>query len=231
MILNIFKDLSHLFFPNLCVCCGQELFNPTYKICLHCRVKLPHTGFASIPDNPIEKIFCGRIPLLFAHSEFYFTQKGMVQQMIHQLKYRNNKDIGVFMGEQLGDSLLHSGRSTEFDYIVPVPMHPKKMHKRGYNQAEVIGEGVGNVTQIPVLSNIVIRNKLTETQTRKKRTERIKNVEDSFVIQEPQALYNKKILLLDDVITTGATLEACGQNILEVQGTELGIISVAYANK
>lgn len=231
MILPALRDVFKLFFPNLCVGCGQELLETAQSICIHCRLHLPHTGFASYSNNPIEKIFAGRIPILFAHSEFYFSQNGLVQQMIHQLKYHNNTQVGYFLGEQVGSALLHSGRWHPYDYIIPLPMHPKKMHQRGYNQAAIIGKGIETVTQIPLLEQIVVRNKKTDTQTRKKRTERWENVADSFTIQDPEALYQKKILLVDDVITTGATLEACGQRILRVEGTQLGIVSVAYASK
>ena len=231
MLLSLLKDVSRLFYPVICPGCGNELFNPKANLCLKCITQLPHTGFANFHDNPIEKIFAGRIPILAAHSEFYFTKNSIIQLLMHELKYKGNLDIGLYLGTLLGESLLKSDRFKTFDYLIPLPLHPQKQFKRGYNQAEIICNGISTSTNIPVLSNKVLRKKQTETQTRKHRTERWNNVFDSFIIEEPESLYNKKIILVDDVITTGATLEACGNNILKIQGASVGIAALAYASK
>lgn len=231
MILSLLKDVSRLFYPVICPGCGNELFNQNSNLCLKCITQLPHTGFANFNNNPIEKIFSGRLPLLAAHSEFYFTKNSIIQFLMHELKYKGNKEMGLYLGKLLGESLLKSQRFKEFDYLVPLPMHPVKEFKRGYNQAEIICNGISSSTNIPVLIKKVLRNKQTETQTRKHRTERWQNVYDSFLVEEPESLYNKKIILVDDVITTGATLEACGINILKIKGATLGIAAVAYASK
>ncbi|MBS1761326.1 MAG: ComF family protein [Bacteroidetes bacterium] len=231
MNFQILKDISRLFFPVICPGCGNEMFSQKSYLCLKCITKLPHTGFAEFSQNPVEKMFYGRIPLLAAHSEFYFTKDSVIQNLIHQLKYKGNIDIGYYLGNLLGESLLKSGRFKEFDYLVPLPLHKKKQFLRGYNQAEIICKGISETTQIPLLTKKITREKQTSTQTRKHRTERWKNVEGSFYINEPETIYNKKIILVDDVITTGATLEACGTNILQIEGAALGIASLAYATK
>ena len=231
MLLSLLKDVSRLFYPVICPGCGNDLFNQNANLCLKCITQLPHTGFANFDNNPVEKIFAGRIPILAAHSEFYFTKNSIIQLLMHELKYRGNIQMGLYLGALLGESLLKSERFKTFDYLIPLPMHPQKEFKRGYNQAEIICKGISESTNIPLLAKTVLRKKQTETQTRKHRTERWDNVFDSFNIEEPESLYNKKIILVDDVITTGATLEACGNNILKIQGASIGIAALAYASK
>jgi ComF family protein len=201
------------------------------QLCLHCINELPHTNFAQYKNNPVEKIFWGRIPVTAAHSEFYFAKETLIQHLIHQLKYKNNTAIGFYLGEIMGKTLLHSNRFNDIDYIVPLPLYPDKEHKRGYNQAAVIANGISEVMNIPVLKGNVLRQRFTETQTRKHRTERWENVEGSFMVKDPLKLKGKKLLLTDDVITTGATLEACGSMLLNIEGVQLFIASLAHAAK
>jgi ComF family protein len=231
MILQLFRDVQQLFYPNICCGCGRALPQSILNLCIQCQYDLPYTNFILQRGNPVEKIFAGRIPVYFAHSTFYFSQKGIIQQLIHHLKYKNNTDIGIYLGKKLGESLLLSPYTSTFDFIVPMPMHPKKKFIRGYNQAEIISTGIGEVTGVPVLNQTVIRKQFSGTQTKKKRIERWLNVENSFEVKEPEVIYNKKVLLVDDVITTGASMEACGKSILEVQGTEIALASVAYTSK
>jgi ComF family protein len=228
---NIFSNTLHLFYPHICTGCGSDLINKNSLLCFNCINDLPHTNFASYPDNPVEKVFTGRIPLKAAHSEFYFSKGQLVQHLIHLLKYKSNKEIGHYLGTMIGNSILTSGRFTNLDYLVPLPLYPDKEFKRGYNQAEVICNGIAEITQIPVLTKNVIRQRATETQTRKHRAERWQNVDGSFCIIKPQVLTGKNILLVDDVITTGATLEACGQAILKIPGTSISLAALAHASK
>lgn len=228
---NVLSDTLQLFFPHVCTGCGSDLLNKSNLLCTICIHELPRTCFAIHPNNPIERIFAGRLPIVAAHSEFYFSKGQLLQHLIHQLKYKNHKEIGHYLGEMAGNSLLKSGRFTGIDYLVPLPMYPDKEFKRGYNQAEIICNGIQAVTKIPVLTKNVIRKRATETQTRKHRAERWLNVEGSFIIQTPEVLRGKNILLVDDVITTGATLEACGEVILRVPGTQLSIAVLAHASK
>ena len=228
---NIFSNTLHLFYPHICTGCGSDLINKNSLLCFNCINDLPHTNFASYPDNPVEKVFTGRLPLKAAHSEFYFSKGQLVQHLIHLLKYKSNKEIGHYLGAMIGNSILKSGRFANLDYLVPLPLYPDKEFKRGYNQAEVICNGIAEITQIPVLTKNVIRQRPTETQTRKHRAERWQNVDGSFSILKPQLLTGKNILLVDDVITTGATLEACGQAILKIPGTSISLAALAHASK
>jgi ComF family protein len=228
---NILTDTLHLFYPHICLGCGSDLIDKKNLICLYCINELPHTNFAWHENNPIEKIFTGRIKIMAAHSEFYFSKGTLVQHLIHQLKYNNNKEIGYYLGELMGNSLLRSNRFSNIDYLIPLPLFADKEFKRGYNQAEIICQGIHLSTQIPVMLNNVVRIHPTETQTRKHRAERWENVDGSFSCKNPSSLKGKKLLLVDDVITTGATLEACGQVILQVPGTSISFASLAHASK
>jgi ComF family protein len=228
---SIFSDTLHLFYPHVCTGCSSDLLQEDNLLCLHCINDLPHTNFAPYTNNPVEKIFWGRIPLTAAHSEFYFTKESLLQHLIHQLKYKNNTAIGFYLGELLGKSLLNSNRFNNIDYLVPLPLYPDKEHKRGYNQAAIICNGMSAILNVPVLIGNVSRQRFTETQTRKHRTERWENVAGSFVVKNPAALKGKNILLVDDVVTTGATLEACGSMLLQIDNVQLSIAALAHAAK
>lgn len=221
----------HLFYPHLCTGCGSDLLKEDNLLCLECINNLPKTNFAQHHNNPVEKIFWGRIPVTAAHSEFYFSKESLLQQLIHQLKYKNNKDIGIFLGEMMGKTLLNSNRFNNIDYLIPLPLYPDKERKRGYNQAAIICNGMSEIMKVPVMNDNVIRQRFTETQTHKHRTERWENVLGSFIVNNPAALKEKHILLVDDVITTGATLEACGSVILQSEGVKLYIATLAHAPK
>ena len=228
---NLFKDTVHLFYPHVCTGCGTDLLPVDNLLCLECITHLPHTRYAQYANNPIEKIFWGRLPVTAAHSEFYFAKESLIQHLIHQLKYKSNQQIGMYLGELTGTSLMNSNRFQHLDYIVPLPLYPDKERKRGYNQAAVICEGMSAVMNVPVLLNNVVRRHSTETQTKKHRAERWENVSGSFMINEPAKLEGKNILLVDDVITTGATLEACGSVIASIKGTKLSIATLSMATK
>ncbi|MEO6548719.1 MAG: phosphoribosyltransferase family protein [Ferruginibacter sp.] len=228
---TILSDTLHLFYPQLCTGCGSDLLQPGNQLCLKCITNLPHTNFAQHPGNPIEKIFWGRIPLAAAHSEFYFSKDSLIQQLIHQLKYKGYKSIGRYLGELMGKNLLNSNRFGQIDYLIPLPLFADKERKRGFNQAAVICEGMSAIMNVPVLLNKVNRKYATETQTRKHRTERWENVADSFVVLEKEKLQGKNLLLVDDVITTGATLEACGQTIINAAKAKISIATLATATK
>lgn len=230
-IKNIIHSTLHLFYPHVCTGCGSDLLQQDNLLCLKCIHQLPHTHFAGLPNNPVEKYFWGRIPLTAAYSQFYFSKAFLIQHLIHQLKYKGDAEIGFYLGEMMGKTLLKSNRFSSVDALIPLPLYAGKEHKRGYNQATVICNGISAVTNIPVLNGAVIRQHATETQTRKHRTERWENVKQSFQVARKNELAGKHLLLVDDVITTGATLEACGQAILEIDNVQLSFATLAYAPK
>jgi ComF family protein len=192
---------------------------------------LPHTGFAFHSNNPVEKIFWGRIPLAAAMSEFYFSKDSIIQNLIHEFKYRGDKQVGLYLGNTIGKSLLNSNRFSDIDVLIPLPLFSQKEFKRGFNQSSILCTGINEIMNIPVITKNVIRTVHTETQTKKGRIERWENVEKTFSVSEPAMLKGKHILLVDDVITTGATIEACGTEILKVEGVKLSVASLAMATR
>ncbi len=226
--MKILKDIFSIFFPEACLCCNDFLASGESVICLTCRHDLPLTNFSFEKDNLIEKSFYGRIPLENATSLFYFFKKGNVQHLIHELKYKNQQQTGTFIGDWLGDQLIDSHRFKTVDCIIPVPLHPKKFKKRGYNQVTTFGESLAKKLGIPYYENILIRVSSTKTQTKKLRFDRWKNVQELFHVQNNFALQNKHILLIDDVITTGATLEACYEALKKTKNLKISIACMAY---
>jgi ComF family protein len=228
---KILSNTAHLFYPHICSGCGSDLLPEGNQLCARCISNLPHTNYAMTAANPIEKIFWGRIPVKAAHSEFYFAKESLVQQLIHQLKYKGNQEIGVYLGEIMGRTLIKSNRFMNIDAIVPLPLYPDKERKRGYNQAAVICSGMSAVMGIPVLLNNLVRQRFTETQTKKHRTERWENVEGSFAVKNAGALQGRHLLLVDDVVTTGATLEAGAAALLKANAVTLSIATLSIAGR
>ena len=230
-IKNIFNSTVHLFYPHVCTGCGSDLLEEDNLLCFKCIHNLPNTNFANLANNPIEKYFWGRLPITEAYSQFYFSKEFLIQHLIHQLKYNGDTKIGFYLGEIMGKTLLLSNRFNSIDALIPLPLYSDKERKRGYNQAAIICNGMSSVMNAPVLNNSVIRQHATETQTRKHRTERWENVKDSFKVVNEYELSGKHLLLVDDVITTGATLEACGNVMLQAENVKLSIATLAYAAK
>ncbi|MDI9358156.1 MAG: hypothetical protein QM528_04360 [Phycisphaerales bacterium] len=222
------NSLLHLFFPHNCLGCGSDEIETAQILCIACRSALPATKFSGIEGNPIERIFLGRLSLEHATAGFYFTKKSMIQKLLHQLKYKQNKEVGVYLGEILGRELLNAKRLSNIDLIHPLPLHPKKEKLRGYNQATYIAKGIGNVFKKPICLTGVVRKDFTSTQTKKSRLDRWANIENAFVLQDRDQLIDKHILLVDDVITTGATLEACGRIFLQLPQVKLSVATLAY---
>jgi ComF family protein len=226
---KLWHSALHLFYPHTCTGCGSDLLPQHELLCGQCIVQLPHTGYAALPDNPVEKMFTGRLPLQSAAAQFYFTKDALVQHLIHQLKYKGNTDIGLYMGRLMGQALLETNRFCGIDCLVPLPMYAAKERQRGYNQATILCRGMAEAMSLPISAQQVIRQRSTQTQTRKQRTGRWQNVEGSFAVAAPEALAGKHILLVDDVVTTGATLDACGNAILQVAGARISIATLAFA--
>jgi len=229
--LNEIKDsFLHLLFPHICDGCGSDILSKESTLCMRCIEAMPETNFELHPDNPVEKKFWGRLPLQQATAQFYFTRESLMQHLMHQFKYKRNKDLGNQLGRMMGQSIKRSGRFV-VDALIPLPLFPAKEKKRGYNQAMVLCEGMAESLQVPVLKDVVIRSQHTDTQTKKGRIERWQNMEGKFVLAKPDAIKNSNLLLVDDVVTTGATLEACGSELLKAENVKLSIAALCYASR
>lgn len=222
--------LSHLFFPHNCAACGTELSQRKLCICARCMLQLPETDFAKLAGNAIEKAFYGRLPLMAAGSAFYFNKHAKLQRLIHLLKYSGRSDVGMQLGKLMGLQLAEAERFNSIEVLIPLPLYPDKERKRGYNQAHILCMGMAEVLNIPVEANAIIRSRPTETQTKKGRSERWQNVQQGFSVQNEEGIKNKHILLVDDVMTTGATLDACGQALRNVPGICLSVFTLAYTS-
>ncbi|MBO4581635.1 MAG: ComF family protein [Bacteroidales bacterium] len=225
-----FKDFFHLFYPSYCCGCGTSLVNGEKVICLQCLQNLPLTHFHLQKNNMVEKTLMGRIPYERATAYCYFQKGSIIQHAIHQLKYKGNWEVGVILGEMMGQTLMESPDFANIDIIIPIPIHPKKQAKRGYNQSEMIGKGLQKSMHKPLDTTSFIRLKNTSSQTKKTRYSRWKNVEDIFRVIHPENLQNKHILLIDDVITTGSTLEAAAACLLRTNNVKISIACLACAN-
>lgn len=226
----MFDDFIALIFPKICVSCGKSLYKNEHCICTYCSYHLPKTNYHSDNENPVAKIFWGRTIIYSAAAYYSFGKGGKVQHLIHQLKYRGQKDIGVTLGKLYGYDLRKSDSFKTVNTIIPVPLHPKKKKKRGYNQSEFFAQGLAESMKTETDFNTLYRAADSETQTRKSRFSRWKNVETIFQLKEMHSLEGKHILLVDDVITTGATLEACAQTLLKIPGVKVSIATIAYAS-
>ncbi|MDR0864367.1 MAG: ComF family protein [Candidatus Symbiothrix sp.] len=226
---NIFRDFLNLFFPDLCVVCKERLSEGEQHICSNCLLLLPKTNFHLQPDNRLEGLFAGRVPFRHIAAFAYFVKGGSVQSIIHELKYNHNPRIGNFMGELCGEALKDSPFISTVDVLVPVPLHPKREKGRGYNQSLEVCKGISLATGIPIDSETLIRKINNPSQTKNSRFDRWKNVENIFSITNEKAFENKHILLIDDVITTGSTLESCAKEILKSEGSAISIFAVGTA--
>jgi ComF family protein len=228
---TISRSLGHLFFPHLCYGCHGDIIARHQLLCSRCQARLPHTQFEQYALNPVERIFFGRLPLEAAFSSLYFTQQSLVQQLLHQLKYQDKPELGVYLGRLMAEQMQLSPRFAGLDALVPLPLFPAREKKRGYNQAAALCEGMAEVLSLPILTKAIVRTQHTDTQTRKSRTARWENINGRFELRDAAQLAHKHLLLVDDVVTTGATLEACGQVLLSAEGVKLSIGTLACAGK
>lgn len=226
---HILSSVRHLFYPHVCRNCFSEIINREQFICFDCLAELPFTDFASSWHNPVEKNFYGRMHIEAAMSLLYFTPASMVQQLIHQIKYKGQKKLAMYLGKLLGRSLAESPRFGQVDLILPLPLFKNREKQRGYNQSALLGQGISTVLGIPMEEKWLKKTRSSPTQTRKSREERWQNVNGLFTLAEEHQLEDRSILLVDDVMTTGATLDACAAAILPIKGTRLYISTLAYA--
>lgn len=228
--INILDDLMHLVYPNNCVLCQSNLQRNEACICTSCEIQLPYTNYHLLKNNPVEKKLWGRVKLEDASSLLFFEKGMLVQQLISLLKYRKREDVGEKLGDIYGKQLVRDASEfMKIDYIVSIPLHPRKLKKRGYNQCNTFAQKLGEHLKKEVVSDNVIRNIDTKSQTGKNRINRWENVSEIFEVKTPEKFKNKHILIVDDVMTTGATIEALALKILAIENTKVSVLVMASA--
>jgi ComF family protein len=222
-------DFISLLFPELCQSCGVSLITGEELICTDCLYHLPFTNFHLRPDNMVARQFWGKINLEAAYAMCYFTKGGKMQHLMHQFKYKGVQKIGNLLGNIAGGQLAASPAFSSAALIIPVPLHKSRLRKRGYNQSLCFAEGLSQKLNALVEDNNLVRIRATETQTHRSRFSRFENMQQVFALNNPGKLVNKHVILVDDVVTTGSTLEACGAELLKVEGLKLSIATIACA--
>jgi len=224
------SDVLDLLFPSLCITCGERLITQENHVCFNCWSDLPVTNFHKEPENKVAKLFWGRVQVENATSFFSYKKGSRYQQLIHYIKYKGLKELGLETGLRFGYVLKESDQFMSADVVVPVPLHPKKEKIRGYNQCLWIARGISEAMGKELSGDNLYRSIFTNTQTRKNRFERWQNVEGIFGIHRPEEFVGKHILLVDDVVTTGSTLEACAYQLLQLSRTKVSIATLAFAD-
>ncbi|OYZ31856.1 MAG: amidophosphoribosyltransferase [Sphingobacteriales bacterium 17-39-43] len=227
--LSYLNDFFCLFFPELCAACGRNLFRNEKIICTNCIYHLPRTNFHIDTQNKMARQLWGRFNFEQAIAFVYFQKGNRVQNLMHQLKYNKKPEVGIRIGELYAWQLIRSEGWVNPDLIIPIPLHPVRLKKRGYNQSEEISKGLASVLKLPVSTQHLIRTENTESQTKKSRFARYENLKDAFIIKNATELIQKHIILVDDVMTTGATVEACSNELLKIEGLKISICTLAYA--
>ena len=224
------NSLINLFFPKVCAGCKTFISTNEYVICTVCRHELPLTNHHLNPENEAFKKFYGRIPVEHVSALLYFHKKGMVQEIIHNLKYKGHEEIGTFLGEWYASDLKNSSVVADVDAIIPVPLHEKRLKERGYNQVTNFGLALSENFKIPLNDSILIRKVYSKTQSKKNLLGRTEGIETVFDVAFSEKDTNKHFLLIDDVLTTGATLEACSKALLKIPGAKISILCMAMAH-
>jgi ComF family protein len=223
----VWQDFVQLFFPRICVGCERPLLRGEHWLCSHCLLDLPATNYHRWLGNPVYERLLGRLPVTSAQAFLHFRKDSIAQRLLHELKYNGQPELGVFLGRVYGERLTSETRE-RWDAIVPVPLHPTRQRRRTYNQSERFATGLAEQVDAPV-AQLLVREQATETQTRKDRAHRWENMQHAFCVADAAAVTGKRILLVDDVITTGATLEACGHKLWAAGCAALSIACIAEA--
>lgn len=226
---DVLVDFISMLYPRYCFACKEGLVKGENMVCSSCMLEIPRTEFHLYNENALFRRLNGRIPLQSAFAFFFFRKGGKVQHLLHALKYDRHPEIGEALGEVYGEELKKVELDQRFDCIVPVPLHPIRKQNRGYNQSEEFGRGLSKSLNIPLVGDALVRTVKTESQTRKSKLNRWRNVTEVFQLREPAQIYNRRVLLVDDVITTGATIEACAQELVSSATALVSIASIAYA--
>lgn len=222
-------NLLNLFFPPVCMACDSHLNDNEKHICTFCRNELPVTNFHLDINNAVAKRLYGRVNFINATSLLWFNKKGIVQHLIHNLKYKGHEEVGVFLGKWLGEELSEIKSYKNIDVVIPVPLHKSKLRKRGFNQADKFGREIAKSLSVEFNDTVLVKTKATTTQVFKDRLKRILTHEADFSISEHHSLKGKHILLVDDIITTGATIEACANQLFAIEGVRISVATMAIA--
>lgn len=226
---DFWDDFLSLLFPRLCYACGNHLLRNEYLICTECYVVIPRTNYHLEKDNPVEQLFWGRCLLERAAAFSYYNKGSRIRNLIHNLKYKGIREVGYELGKIYGLSLNSSDFMKDIDMIIPVPLHPAKERIRGFNQSEIISRGIADATILSVENKILERITVSATQTKRSRYERWTNVEGIFSVRDPKMIAGKHVLLVDDVITTGSTIESCTNELLKADGVKVSVVALAFA--
>ena len=222
--------MASIFYPDMCITCGRNLVAHEDTLCTFCLTDLPKTDFCMHASNSLEKKLAGRVPVQAATSLLYFTKKGKVQQLIHALKYQNRQDVGIFFGKIMGENMKDSKRFQHLEAIVMVPLHPQKQRKRGYNQLSLYAKELSHKLNIPVYDDVLIKVAGSKSQTTKDRFGRFEKMNERFHLENDIILRGKHVLLIDDVFTTGATIEACSNELFRTPGIKLSVATMVYTD-
>jgi len=225
--ITLIRDILDLVYPRICASCDHNKPVHGQIFCLDCLVGLPQTRYHLAPDNPFEQHFWGRVDIHAGAAMYFFIPGGRTQTLLHNIKYRRRSDIAEKVGILYGRQLSQSVRFRHIDLIIPVPLHWRKQKKRGFNQSEAFAQGLALSMDTELNTTILKRVVHTETQTRKSREQRVENMKGAFVVNDPQAIAHRHVLLVDDVLTTGATLEACANRLSQVEGVKISLLTIA----
>ncbi|KAA3440425.1 ComF family protein [Rufibacter hautae] len=226
---SLYHDFLVLLFPEECRACGGELALGEEVVCSHCRIKLPYTDFHLSPtQNSLHEVFWGRVPIQLAVAYLKFQEKGRVQRLLHQLKYKGQEEVGEVLGRWFGAQIKKQDDFRSIDLVVPVPLHKSKLKQRGYNQVEAFAREIADALEKPLVVDALQKNRVSATQTSKNREARWEAMRQLYAIQKPAAVQGKHVLLVDDVITTGATIEACADILLKNGASGVSVASIAY---
>ena len=227
---NILNNIITSIFPKICLGCTAKLIHQEQHICTKCRHDLPFTSFHKHPQNPVLDAFYGRVSIESATALLHYKKNGMVQQLLHQLKYKGRQEIGKILGDLLGHELKKEVSYNNITYIIPVPLHKKRLRKRGYNQVTTFGKQLATHLDVEYVEDILIKVTNTKTQAFKKRTARWLTAQHSFEVTNTETLEGQHILLIDDIITTGATLEACANALKKIPNIKISIATMSIAS-
>lgn len=228
--MQLAADFISLFYPQLCAACDGELLQGEEHICINCIISLPYTGYETQPANPVEQSFWGRVDIVSATSLLHFRKGNKTQHIMHRIKYKGEKELAQYIGGLAAQGISNNPRFEGLDAIIPVPMHKAKQRKRGFNQSEWFAKGLGEKLAIPVITDVLLKTTATASQTKKTRWERWLNLEEVLTVNHPETIANKHILIVDDTLTTGATIEHCAQTLKKAVPCKISVATMAVAD-